>query len=142
MKQKSHGVCFLPGGTARVPELDERISLQQGNNVFADGLVELRVAKHFGHADGHDFKKFVEALFIMEQAIQQFAKVCQPGLCQRPLQAPPEGGSRVMSEVVPIAGAYTMQQHLDFYFFTVDWAHWTQPWSASYGHFLLEQQHT
>src|SRR5882757_1431959 len=123
MKQKSHGVCFFPGCTARMPDLDERIGFQQWNNMFADRLVKLGIAKHFGHADGHNLEKFVEALFIMEQAIQQFAKVCQPGQRQRPLQAAPEGGPRVMREVVPVAGTYTMQQHLDFYFFTVNWAH-------------------
>ena len=91
--------------------------------MLADSLVKIRVAKHFGNRDRHDIQEFVEAFFIMEQSIQQFAKTCEPRLHQRPFQTTLERGTRIMRKIVAVATTDTVQQHVDFQFFTNDSTH-------------------
>ena len=111
-QQDGHGIDLLPGGTSGVPDADERIGAEHGNDVPAEVRVEIGLPEHGCGVHGHGHEEALHAILGGQDAIPESVQVGDVLGLHECLDAPVEGRPGVIAEIVPVALENTVQDRL------------------------------
>ncbi len=113
LKQDGHRIDLFAGGTAGMPDADERIGAQQRHDLLAEGDVEGRVAEHGRRVDGEVEQQPLHARGVMQHFFDQAGDGAQSlGVDALP-DAAAQRGHRVVAEVEAVVVVDPLREQPD-----------------------------